>query len=216
MEKLFHLSKNSSYVFIMSLLSGFPSSAIFAKELYDNNIIEEKEIEQLLLFCHFSNPIFILTIVKDKPLLILIVHYVLNFFIGILFRPKNYNSNNKALNTNTTTFFKLFTNSIKNCMENTLFILGVIVFFFMISSIINSPISNIFLELSQGLNYITTIHTSLKFKSALTCSLLSFGGFSVHLQTCGILSNLEFKYSRYLKARLLHALLSFIIIYILY
>lgn len=216
-KKLFKLSENTSYVFIMSLLSGFPGSAIYAKELHSTNTISEKEAEQLILFCHFSNPIFILTMINTKPLLVLTIHYSLNIIIGIIFRNKNIslNSNNKP-KLEIKNFFQVFTSAIKNSMENSLFILGVIVFFFMISSIINTPITNIFLELSQGLNYINLMCISDKLKAALAGALLSFGGFSVHLQTYGILSDMNFKYLNYLKTRILHSLLSFIIIFIIF
>jgi hypothetical protein len=55
-----------------------------------------------------------------------------------------------------------------------------------------------------------------KLKAALAGALLSFGGFSVHLQTYGILSDMNFKYLNYLKTRILHSLLSFIIIFIIF
>lgn len=216
-KKLFNLSATASYVFIMSLLSGFPGSAIYAKELYDKNIITKKEIEHLILFCHFSNPIFIMTMITDKPFLILAVHYLLSIFIGILLKNKDtVHKANPSIIQEPNSFFKIFTSAIKNGMDNALFILGVIVFFFMISSIINHPITNIFLEVSQGLNYIKELNISNQLKAAISGSLLSFGGLSVHLQTYGIVSNLDFNYLKYLKTRLLHALLSFTIIFLLY
>lgn len=216
-KKLFNLSANAAYVFIMSLLSGFPGSAIYAKELYDKNIITKKEIEHLILFCHFSNPIFIMTMITDKPFLILSVHYLLSILIGILLKNKDIvPKTNPTTSHEPNSFFKIFTSAIKNGMDNALFILGVIVFFFMISSIINHPITNIFLEVSQGLNYIKVLNISNQLKAAISGSLLSFGGLSVHLQTYGIVSDLDFNYLKYLKTRLLHALLSFVIILLLY
>lgn len=217
MPKLFNLSENTSYVFIMSLLSGFPGSAIYAKELYSKGVISKEEASQLLLFCHFSNPIFILAMIPTKPLLVLIVHYTLNIIIGIILRKKLI-IHKKYINNNvdSSNFFQIFTCAIKNSMENALFILGTITFFFMISAIFNTPIANICLELSQGLNYINSITISNKLKASLSGALLSFGGLSIHLQTYGIVADMDFKYLNYLKARLLHALLSFITIYIIF
>ena len=213
MKKLFHLSENTSYVFVMSMLSGFPGSAIYAKELYEKKLITKKEVEHLILFCHFPNPIFAITMIPNKPFLVLIVNYSLNIFIGFLYRNKQVNNYIiKNIDKTKENFFIIFTNTIKNAMNNSLFILGVIVFFFMLSSILNNPISNIFLEISQGLNYLKNLNMITQLKSAIAGAILAFGGLSVHLQTYGILSELNFDYLKYLKTRLLSALLSFLII----
>ena len=109
MKKLFHLQESTAYVFVMSILSGFPGSAIYAKELYTQNIISKKDIEKLILFCHFSNPIFILTIVEDKPLLILCVSYIINFLIGIITRNSyEKDVHHKQINQENSNFFKFF------------------------------------------------------------------------------------------------------------
>lgn len=217
MIKLFNLSKNTSYVFIMSLLSGFPSSSMYAKELYQNNIISKEETFKIVLFSHFSNPIFIFSMISKKPLLVLGVHYLTNILIGVLIRDKNtktINSNYQEMNSEN--FFIVFSKAIKKTIENLLFILGVIVFFFMLSTILNNPFANILLELSQGLNFINIYFKDGKLIASLSAFLLSFGGFSVHMQTYGILAELDFPYLKYLKTRLFHALLSFILVYILY
>ncbi len=214
---LFNLSTNCSYVLIMSLLSGFPGSAIYAKELYKQNLINKNEVNQLILFSHFSNPIFILTIVQTKPLLVLSIHYLLGIFLGIILRTKTKsNSNNYRPQIKTQSFFQIFACAIKNSMENILFILGVIVFFFMISSIANNELCNLFLELSQGLNYINNSIVNEQLKCSLAGALLSFGGFSIHLQTYGILSEMDFAYIKYLIIRCIHAGLTFVFIYFLY
>lgn len=217
MKKLFRLSENTSYVFIMSLLSGFPSSSIYAKELYINKIISKEEVSQIVLFSHFSNPIFIMTMIRSKPLLVLAIHYLTNLVIGILIRKKKINNKmNKFQETTAENFFIIFSKAIRITIENLLYILGVIVFFFMLSSIFNNPIANILLELSQGLNYINMGFNNPKLIASLSAFLLSFGGFSVHMQTYGILAELDFSYWKYLKTRIFHALLSFFLVYILF
>ena len=92
MYKLFKISGNSSFIIILSMLSGFPSSAKYIKELLINNEINEHEATKLLTFTHFSNPLFILGTItlflhsKEIGIPILICHYVGNLFIGLLFR----------------------------------------------------------------------------------------------------------------------------------
>ena len=58
--KLFHLSGNASFVFITSLLTGFPSSAKYINDLLHRNIITIDEANHLLMFTHFPNPLFVI------------------------------------------------------------------------------------------------------------------------------------------------------------
>ena len=46
--------------------------------------------------------------------------------------------------------------------------------------------------------------------------IISFGGFSIHMQVMSILEKKEIRYLPYLKARLLHAIFSSVIAIILY
>ena len=216
MPRLFNISENTAYILIMSLLSGFPGSAIYVKDLVDKNIISSEEAEQIILFSHFSNPIFIFSMIKNNPFLVLTIHYLVNIIIGILFKlPRKKESKSFPTSKDSSNFFKIFKQSINNSIENTLFVFGIITFFYMITAIIDTPITNALLELSQGLSYINSLNLSYKLQDALSGMLLSFGCFSVHLQTYGILSNMNIKYNRYIKARLIHALLTFILIMIL-
>ena len=93
MNKIFKINSNTSFILVMSMISGFPSSAKYTKELYLKGIINELEASKILLFTHFSNPLFILgaisiTYLNNKKigLLILIIHYITNFIIGFFLR----------------------------------------------------------------------------------------------------------------------------------
>ena len=93
MYKLFKINGTGSFVIILSILSGFPSSAKYTKELLLKGEINDEEATKLLTFTHFSNPLFILGTLsimflnnKEIGLSILISHYIGNLFIGLLFR----------------------------------------------------------------------------------------------------------------------------------
>ena len=96
MYKLFKINGTGSFVIILSILSGFPSSAKYTKELLLKGEINDEEATKLLTFTHFSNPLFILGTLsimflnnKEIGLSILISHYIGNLFIGLLFRINN-------------------------------------------------------------------------------------------------------------------------------
>lgn len=246
MYKIFRLKGEASFVIVMSMLSGFPSSAKYIRELYDKEIINEHEASKLLTFTHFSNPLFILGTIsimflnnKEVGLLILICHYISNLFISLIFR--NYYvskkdtskvSLRKALNLmyekrmeSGKSFGLMISNAITSSINTSLFILGTISMFLIITTIIdqninlnpyNQSILNGVLEMTQGLKHISMLPIPLENKTILSTMFISFGGLSVHMQTIGLISDTKIKYLPYLIARILHASISGILVYILF
>ncbi len=246
MNKLFKIKSETAFIFIMSIISGFPSSAKYTKELYDSGLINEYEGTKILTFTHFSNPLFILGTLsilflnnKETGLLILLCHYLTNIIIGLLFR--NYypskSDNNKisfkdAINkmhqhrlNNPLNFGQIITKAISNTINTLLIILGTITTFLIITTIINNIINlnnyhqsvlNGVFEMTQGLKYISVLSIPLKLKATLSTMIISFGGLSVHMQVMSIISNTKIKYIPYLTARLLHAAIASFLVYILF
>ena len=245
MTKLFKVNPNCSFVLIMSLLSGFPASAKYTRELYQNGILDKKEASKILTFTHFSNPLFILGTVsiflnnKNAALLILIIHYISNIIIGLLFRNfypyKNKNNrisfkkaiddmNNKRID-HSLNFGTLISKSVMNTINTLLLILGTVTTFLIISTIItnafdiNEYLNGILkgiLEMTQGIQSISYLNIPIQNKSTIIAMILSFGGISVHMQIKSILSDTDIEYHPFLVARLLHASISGILIYSLY
>lgn len=236
--KLFKINKSGAFIIILSMLSGFPSSAKYIKELYLNGDINEKEATKLLTFTHFSNPLFILGTVSivflknsEIGIPILISHYIGNLFIGIIFR--NYyvskkdntkvNIKNSISKINTSkSFGSILSNSISSGINTLLLILGSISVFLILTSLINNifDISGIYkvlingiFEMTQGLKYLENINISLNLKGLIAVIILSFGGLSVHMQTLTIISDTKIKYFPYFISRILHAFISAIIFY---
>lgn len=243
MAILFRMSGNCSFVFIMSIISGIPSNAKYINELLDKNMIDIQEAEKLLIFTHFSNPLFILGTVGVSflsnykvGLLILIAHYISNIIIGVCIR--NYhpttkdnsfslrkaiiNMNNKRIKSEK--FGKVLTKTLIDSINTLLLILGVITFFLIITTIINNLVNfnpilksiiNGLFEMTQGLSFISKLNIATNIKIILTTMILSFGGFSCHMQVMSILSEKKIRYLPYFIARIIHALLSGLIIYLL-
>ena len=177
LTKLFKVSESASFVIVMGLLSGFPSSSKYVKELVDNGSISEKEASKILTFTHFSNPLFIINTIGISFLnnykigiLILIIHYFSNFIIGLIFR--NYkvetNKNNLKLSKNVC-LGNVITSSISSSINTLLLILGTVSFFLIITTVINNSVTmNNFLssivsgiiEMTQGLKYVSLLDLS--------------------------------------------------------
>lgn len=246
MVRLFRINSNTAFIFIMSIISGCPSNAKYTKELLKKELITEREATKILMFSHFSNPLFILGTVsllflnnKVAGLLVLLGHYSINFVIGILFRnylpsPKEnvHISFKKALDKmhkrriqNQHGFGSILTSAINNTIQTLLLILGTITVFLVITTIIDQNINlntfhqgilNGFIEMTQGLKYISSLHIPLDLKSSITAMILSFGGLSIHMQVMSLLSDTKVKYFPFLLARIIHATMSAILVYFLF
>ena len=244
-EKLFKMRGNAAFIFILSLVSGCPSNAKYTRELYLNKKIDEQEATKILMFSHFSNPLFILgtisvTFLQDKRLglIVLVSHYVSNIIIGLLVR--NYHPSpltndkfslkkailmmhNKRIN-NDKRFGAIITNSLINSLNTLLLILGVITTFLIITTIIdnnfhlslfNKSLISGFLEMTQGLKHVSLLNTTSEYKAILICMIISFGGLSVHTQILSIISDTNIKYKPFLLARLMHSVISGILCYLI-
>lgn len=243
MYKIFKCSGPSAFIFIMSLISGFPSNSKYTKELYLKGLINEKEASKILTFTHFSNPLFILGTIslflnKKASILILLAHYLGNIIVGIIFRNYYTSKNNtkvsikKALNemtkkrlNNNLNFGNILTNALNNTLKTLFLILGTVTTFLVITKIIDnnlnlnsigqSIINGIF-EMTQGLKYVSLLNIPLKMKSILSVMIISFGGLSVHMQVVSIISDTKIKYMPFLIARILHCSISGLLVYLLY
>ena len=127
--------------------------------------------------------------------------------------------------SNKSSFGTIFTNSLVNSINTLLLILGVITTCLVFTSIINhhlnlnttvQSILNGFIEMTQGLKYISLENISLKSKCIISTIILSFGGISVHIQIMGILSDTDIKYFPFLICRIIHAIISGALAYLLY
>ena len=229
----------------MSLISGNPSNAKYTKELLENKTINKYEATKILCFTCFANPLFILGTVsiiflgnKEVGPLILFCHYIGNIIIGLLMRtyhpsPKENTKTSlkKAINLmhqkriQNKNFGIIITEALIKSINTLLLILGVITMCLVITTIINKNINlenfieailNGFIEMTQGLKYISLEAIPLKLKCVLTVMILSFGGLSVHMQIMGILSDTEVKYLPFLSARICHSLISSLLTYFLF
>jgi len=230
MTKIFKVNKNCSFAFIMSMLSGTPSNAKYLKDLYDNNLISIDDIKKCLNFCHFTNPLFILGTIgynflnnKKLGLIILISHYLSALIVGLFNRKTKliYKKNKIKLKKNS--FINILNKSIINTSNTLLLILGIITTCIIITTLINKTflINNNFkfiygfIEITQGLKYLSLSNINIEIKTILSCIIISFGGLCIHLQVFSILDNKKIRYIPYLISRIIHSILSCLICFII-
>ena len=187
--KVFKTRGIGAYVFIMSLISGTPSNAYILKELVELEKISLEEANHFLTFTYFSNPLFLSVMLStifntNVVLKIILCHYIANIIIGILIRnkaPKIANNKN-ILKTNLQI---TLTKSINKSISTLLMILGTISFYMLLTFIITSLLPNNclikaiisgFLEITNGLNTMTSLNILNKIKEIIASAIISFGG----------------------------------------
>lgn len=222
-KHFFNVNGNVAYIFFMSMISGFPSSAIYINDLYNKNLISYESANKALILCHFSNPLFIIGFIGNMigykyAYYILIIHYLSTIIVGLLFRNLD---NGKEINNNfdTKSFGSVLKNSIKKGIDSILLILGTIIFFNILTKTLNyinlpifiENILNMFLELSNGINFVLN-NFDYKLACLFITMILSFGGLCVHFQILSILEDTKIKYQNYLASRIIASLTSGILV----
>lgn len=211
-----YFKRTSTYIFIMSILSGSPSSAYIISKLVNNNDISKDYGNVCLIFTFFANPLFLYTILKlifnnnSTTIKLLIIIYLSNLLLYLFYKRELPNNKLKGKSKNINLAL-----SIKTSVNTNLMVLGSIVFYLVISNIIintfniSYPYSIFvkgFLEMTQGLN--SLIDCNIKLKEIITIGFITFGGLSIHTQVKCILDEYNLSYKYFLKGRILQMIIA--------
>ena len=90
---LFNTKAISSYIFFMSIISGYPVGAKLTTEFYENKIIDKNDAQKILSFCSTSGPLFIIGTVgvgffynQFLGIIIFFIHVISSILNGIIYR----------------------------------------------------------------------------------------------------------------------------------
>ena len=233
--KLYGVGGVSGYIYIMSIISGYPVGAKLTSDLHSRGDITSGQAITISAFTSTSGPLFIIGTIAigffkslKLGIIILISHFIGALLNGLIYRKKG-NSDVKIYN-----FQKhsqnILNESMKNSIESIFVIGGFIALFYMILQIlievkaftfltypleflgVNKSIS---LSIISGLIEITTgammlSSTTLNFKPIATILsfLVSFGGFSIHAQAYTFLKSFNMPYMNFFIQKLTHAIIS--------
>jgi len=213
---LFKMSGYGAYVFLLSLISGTPGNAKYLKDLLDAKLINNQEAIKILSMSLVYNPILIIAITPFlKPfdqLFLIISNIIINIIIGLINR--NFKVDYKKISHLRAIKFNLI-NSINKAIQTLLLILGVIVFFAALASLLPTehPLLIGILEIINGLNKINP-HFSYHHQLLFSGILLSFGSLSIQTQIKSILKDYQLEYSLFYKSRIIHLILFILFIQI--
>lgn len=238
--KIFKVPSVAVYVFVLSILSGYPVGAKIVADLYESGNITKEEAYKITTFTSNSGPMFILGSVgigmfanKKLGIIILISHILGALINGLIYRnhkEKNLEKNKKIIVKNNLSLGELMWNTV----NSVLIIGGFIALFFVIIEILNNlhifpPISNLFssifncnsnifnaifngiFEITRGCLDISKLGLNEFFSGLLCTFIISFGGLATAMQAFVFLKKFDMRFSFFIKQKITHAIFASII-----
>lgn len=226
-NKFFKTPAISSFVFLSSVVSGYPVGAKMTADLYQSGEISKAEAFKMCSFCSTSGPMFIVGAVGVSMLgsaqygyIILISHILGALLNGLIYR----NLKIKEENSHEISITQPKNNDLSSMvLDSALSIISVgaiIAIFFVIITAL-APIFSIFppqiasilkgiVEITKGC---TDIASSINgIWSIVACTfVISFGGISTILQSITMLNKLNMPIRLFVLQKITHAILSTVI-----
>lgn len=233
-HKFYGVGGVAGYIYIMSILSGYPVGAKLTADIYKDGGITKGQAHTISSFTSTSGPLFVLGTVgmglfnsKRLGTTILISHYVGALLNGLLYRNKESNlaRSNIPSNHNST-----IGESMTSSIGSVLMVGGFVALFYMALSLLlyigafNLPImllehvgvsSNIatgilsgIIEVTTGASLLSKCSLAFHWQAIILSFLISFGGISIHMQAYCFLSSFDMPYSKFFLQKLTHAILS--------
>lgn len=226
-SKLFNVSKSTSIIYILSILTSHPTNSVYIKEMLDRKEIDENDINKILLTTYFPSIAFVIgTIgigiyhsIKTGVFLYLTI-LIKNILIGIFLRGKNLSKEIQSIKKNNITLQETISNSIIKGINISYTILGNIIIFTIIVNLlnnylnINSTILSLMsgmLEMTNGIFMISNLNINLSQKILLTSFILNFSGLSIIFQTTSILNKYKINIKKILIIKLIFSIMILLI-----
>lgn len=226
-SKLFNVSKSTSIIYVLSILTSHPTNSVYIKEMLDRKEIDENDINKILLTTYFPSIAFVIgTIgigiyhsIKTGVFLYLTI-LIKNILIGIFLRGKNLSKEIQSIKKNNITLQETISNSIIKGINISYTILGNIIIFTIIINLlnnylnINSTILSLMsgmLEMTSGIFMISNLNINLSQKILLTSFILNFSGLSIIFQTTSILNKYKINIKKILIIKLIFSIMILLI-----
>ncbi len=233
---LYNTSGKGGFVFVMSILSGYPVGAKTLSDLYKNNELTSNEVKTISAFTSTSGPMFVLGTVGAVMLnntthgfIILICHYLSAIINGLFYRKKRSSNEEKSLVINTPLKGDVLSNSVQDTIYSLSICGAYIAIFYMIaimlknigildlfSNILNLLFQNKTLtdgivfglvEITGGCKIISS--TKSFFALPSICAIISFGGLSVTLQSLTFLGESGLSPLNYVLRKITQSIIAF-------
>lgn len=234
-KKLFRLNEPSGYIFLMSLVSGYPIGIKILSELTLGKCISPDEASDMSCIASAAGPVFVLGSVGNAMyhslsagLILLISHYLSIITCGIITSGKNARRPRRRISFKNNADDVLYSGMLSSVLS-VLCTGGFIAVFYLLSVIIYdlkvfAPFELLFKDIPalsdsvvpflRGLIEMTGGAKGLSLSSSplalpLTAFLITFGGLSVMLQQIALLKKSKITTKRFIFSKLIQSLLAF-------
>ena len=231
LHRLLGLSENGCYAMAVGFLSGYPLGAKTAADLLLDEKISYEEAQYVTGFCNNASPMFLLEYIGvycmglTKPWLVLVVVYgtaVLNAFLFLRKKVSSGYQNRQNVvkycyQEDRVSVMDALDQSILNSFVTVTKVGGYIILFSILAEFVEKivPCHEFakliglgVIEITTGGEYLKAYPMAEPVKWIIACGIAAFGGLSSVAQTYSVLQGSGIKIDGYLKAKLLHTLLS--------
>ena len=223
MKRLFRVSDYGCYAVFVGFLCGYPMGAKVVADLIQTKKISEEEGQYLLSFCNNTSTMFIISFIvmqnfKNESLLLgtLVILYLAPVMCSFLFRRfykcKVKMSSASTLDNAFYFNFQIFDSCIMNGFETITKVGGYIILFSVLFSICKTlPYTEYvlpFLEITNGIHWISNNIQPLYITFPLVLTLTSFGGFCAIAQTNSMIQESKLSILPYIIQKLITALVT--------
>lgn len=218
---LFGLDHGAWGLVLCSMFLGFPTGSVFVDEAVADGVLQEQDARRLIYCCCFPTPGFVILscgIVFFQSLMIGILLFALQLLSGLLlllFTRRHRIHTRIQTVSSSSSFMHNLSSAITESGISLYMIGGYLMLFMSITTVLFSflPPSFSFIvsslaEFSSGIVLIHGAELIPLQKLLLTCFLLGFAGFCVHMQIMSMVEHVRLRYSVFLLFRIAQGLLS--------
>lgn len=230
----FNTSPISVYIFFMSIISGYPVGAKLVSEFYEKGLITKNEAHKIITFSSTSGPLFIIGSVGigffnnfSLAIIVFLSHVIGAFLNGIIYR-NCYKTEFIEQNFSKEKSNNILDDCMYNSIRSVLIVGGYIVIFYCLIDILIDfnilyPLILLFknilgetatgliaglIEVTKGCLIISKTQTSFIQTAMLLSFIISFGGFSIHMQALTFLNKANVCKKFYFLQKITHAIIS--------
>ena len=237
-QKLYHCPSDSAYVFLLSVLCGYPIGAKLISDLYQDGKISKGQAYRSVSFVSNCGPMFIIGSVGvgmlHSPMagiIILICHILSSLLNGLIYRKswKKFNSERLPATSEKNAQTSV-SDIVFSSINSVLMVGGYVIIFFIVAEVftsltifsplclllekigINPQISEGILcgllEITKGSKMLSIASSNLQVIVPACCFLITFGGFSTFMQSYAFLEKTGMKKSVLLIQKTTQALIA--------
>ncbi len=234
------ISENCVFPIIISFICGYPLGIKYTNDLYNKKLISDNEFQRLTNIASNASPLFLIGTVgtvmlnsKSMGYLLIIGNYLSSILISYFIPYKNDPIPNTKMEgvSYKNNFGYVIKLSLENALKTCAIVGGFIILFSLIKEIlINNMFSHILFknipilksilisifEITNGIDMLSKINIPIYVKLSIISGFCSFSGICIILQCYSIVYNNKlFKLGKYIKYKLIQAIFSFLITFLL-